>query len=269
MPDLQDPLVVITDLDGSLLDHHTYSWQPAALWLDKLIAAQVPVILCSSKTTAEIVPLQASMGLQGLPFIAENGALVQLTSPLFTDASPIKIRGYDYDTIRTIIQRLRDVKGFRFLGFGDVDEKVIGEWTGLAPQQAMLAQQREASEAFIWRDSDVRLAEFTSLLATEGLSVTQGGRFYHVMSANSSKGAAVRQLLQHFHQQDGRSWRSLGLGDGPNDISMLNEVDYAVIIKGYSNSPMALDPRQQQIYRTTAYGPEGWSEGMDHFITPT
>jgi len=269
MPDLQDPLVVITDLDGSLLDHHTYSWQPAARWLDTLIAARVPVVICSSKTTAEIVLLQSRMGLQGLPFIAENGALVQFTAPGLTDTPPTKIMGHDYAAIRVVMQRLRDARGFAFLGFGDVDEKVIGEWTGLAPQQAMLARQRQASEAFIWHDSDARLVEFTSLLAKEGLGVTQGGRFYHVMSAASNKGTAVRQLLQRFHQHDGRSWRSLGLGDGPNDISMLNEVDYAVIIKGYSNSPMVLDPRQQQIYRTTAYGPEGWSEGMDYFITPT
>ncbi|MDU6441647.1 MAG: mannosyl-3-phosphoglycerate phosphatase-related protein, partial [Pantoea sp.] len=30
MPSLQQPLLVITDLDGSLLDHHTYRWDAAA-----------------------------------------------------------------------------------------------------------------------------------------------------------------------------------------------------------------------------------------------
>ncbi len=271
MPNLQDPIVVITDLDGSLLDHHTYSWLPAAQWLDKLKAARVPVVFCSSKTTAEIVPLQNSLGLQGSPFIAENGAVLQFTAPTTraSDTQPAKFIERDYAAICANMRRLRELEGFKFFGFDDVDEKVIEEWTGLAPQNAILAQQREASEAFIWRDTDARLAEFTALLAKEGLGVTQGGRFYHVMSAASSKGTAVKRLLQWLRQRDGRPWRSLGLGDGPNDVSMLNEVDYAVIIKGYSNNPIELAPRQQQIYRTTAYGPEGWSEGLDHFFTAT
>src|SRR5476649_864840 len=268
MPTLQDPLVIITDLDGSLLDHHTYSWLPASRWLDKLIAARLPVVFCTSKTAAEIIPLQESMGLQGSPFIAENGAVVQFSALSVSDPQPAKIMSGDYSAILSIMRELRELNGFKFFGFNDVDEQVIGEWTGLSAQDARLAQRREASEAFIWRDSEPRLIEFTALLAKEGLGVTQGGRFYHVMSALSNKGAAVQQLLQWLQQRDGRPWRSLGLGDGPNDISMLNQVDYAVIIKGYSNNPMALNPRQQQVYRTTSYGPNGWVEGLDYFITP-
>ncbi|WP_410015428.1 mannosyl-3-phosphoglycerate phosphatase-related protein [Sodalis sp. C49] len=262
MPSLTDPLVVITDLDGSLLDHHTYSWQPAAPWLDRLKAHHIPVVFCSSKTTAEIVPLQESMGLSGTPFIAENGALLQLDGELSG-----RIMGQDYAAVRAAMERLRQEYGFKFFGFGDVDEKLVGEWTGLSAQDALLAQRRQASEAFIWRESDERLRDFTDLLAKEGLAVTQGGRFYHVMSQGSSKGAAVRRLLQHYRQQDGRPWQSIGLGDGPNDISLLDAVDYAVIIRGYTKTPVTVSPQQRYVYRTNAYGPEGWCEGMDYFIT--
>lgn len=268
MPSIQDPLVIITDLDGSLLDHHTYGWQPAERWLATLKAHDVPVVFCSSKTAAEIVPLQIGMGLQGSPFIAENGALWQFYHHRqANDPQPAMVMGHDYASIRAIMQRLRESYGFKFFGFGDVDHQVISEWTGLTPQNALLAQQRQASETFIWREGDQRLAEFTALLAQDNLGVTQGGRFYHVMSTHISKGAALRQLLARFQQQDGRRRQSLGLGDGPNDISMLNAVDYAVIVQGYSNTPVELDARQRQVYRTQAYGPEGWSEGMDHFIT--
>ncbi|HEY0209393.1 mannosyl-3-phosphoglycerate phosphatase-related protein [Acerihabitans sp.] len=262
MPSLTDPLVVITDLDGSLLDHHTYSWQPAAPWLDTLRDHHIPVVFCTSKTTAEIVPLQNSMGLAGAPFIAENGALLQLDGEITR-----KIMGQDYAAIRAVMVRLREEKGFKFFGFGDVDEKLVGEWTGLSAQDALLAQRREASEAFIWRESDERLREFAACLAGDSLAVVQGGRFYHVMSQGSSKGAAVGRLLQHYRQQDGRPWQSIGLGDGPNDISLLEAVDYAVIIRGYSKTPVSVSPQQRYVYRTSAYGPEGWCEGLDHFIT--
>lgn len=46
-------------------------------WLDKLQDYQVPVILCSSKGAAEMLDIQQDLGLEGLPFIAENGAVIQ------------------------------------------------------------------------------------------------------------------------------------------------------------------------------------------------
>lgn len=55
---IQQPLLVFSDLDGTLLDSHSYDWQPAAPWLSRLREANVPVILCSSKTSAEMLYLQ-------------------------------------------------------------------------------------------------------------------------------------------------------------------------------------------------------------------
>ncbi|XBS68399.1 mannosyl-3-phosphoglycerate phosphatase-related protein [Acerihabitans sp. KWT182] len=268
MPSLQDPLLVITDLDGSLLDHHTYSWQPAAHWLEKLKSHHIPVALCSSKTANEIRALQISMGLEGAPFIAENGALLHAGALGQSSDEPLtKILGQDYSAIREVLLTLRDLRGFKFFGFGDADETVVSEWTGLSPHDALSARQRQASEALIWRDSDERMEEFRQELEQRSLTLIQGGRFYHVISKGSDKGAAVRWLLDLYRQNDGRPWQSLGLGDGPNDISMLEAVDYAVIIRGYSKTPVELASRQHHVYRTTAYGPEGWSEGMKHFIT--
>ena len=63
MPSLQNPLLIFTDLDGTLLDIHTYDWQPAAAWLERLQDKQVPVILCSSKTAAEMLDIQQELGL--------------------------------------------------------------------------------------------------------------------------------------------------------------------------------------------------------------
>ncbi|HHU7986588.1 TPA: HAD-IIB family hydrolase, partial [Escherichia coli] len=52
---IQQPLLVFSDLDGTLLDSHSYDWQPAAPWLSRLHEANIPVILCSSKTSAEML----------------------------------------------------------------------------------------------------------------------------------------------------------------------------------------------------------------------
>ncbi len=269
MPHINDPLLIVTDLDGSLLDHHTYSWQPAADWLALLRQNTIPVVICSSKTAAEIQVLQKSLALEGLPFIAENGAVLHLDVQPHSDSPTLssQVLGKDYSTIRQAMEQLRSLKGYKFFGFGDVSEKEIIEWTGLSASDALLAKQREASEAFIWRDTDERLAKFTTDLALDDLTITQGGRFYHVMSAGSGKGPAIKWLLDKYRQLDGREWKTIGLGDGPNDVSMLEAVDYAVIIRGYSNIPVELSPLQHYVYRTQSYGPEGWSEGLSHFIT--
>lgn len=54
-----------SDLDGTLLDSHSYDWQPAAPSLSRLREANVPVILCSSKTSAEMLYLQKRWGYKG------------------------------------------------------------------------------------------------------------------------------------------------------------------------------------------------------------
>jgi len=54
-------LLVFTDLDGTLLTHEGYSWQPAAPALERLRQLDIPLILNSSKTAAEIAALREEL----------------------------------------------------------------------------------------------------------------------------------------------------------------------------------------------------------------
>lgn len=67
------PLLVFTDLDGTLLDHESYDWSPARQALNRLAALGALVVPATSKTRAEVAPLMAALGLTG-PAIVENGA---------------------------------------------------------------------------------------------------------------------------------------------------------------------------------------------------
>jgi mannosyl-3-phosphoglycerate phosphatase len=67
-------LIVFSDLDGTLLDHATYSWQAAVPALEALKERGIPLILASSKTSAEIAELRAETGFADCPAIVENGA---------------------------------------------------------------------------------------------------------------------------------------------------------------------------------------------------
>jgi mannosyl-3-phosphoglycerate phosphatase len=59
---MNDGRVVVTDVDGCLLDE-TYRWEPARPALDALKKRGIPLVLCSSKTRAEMEPLHADLGL--------------------------------------------------------------------------------------------------------------------------------------------------------------------------------------------------------------
>ncbi|WP_428943396.1 mannosyl-3-phosphoglycerate phosphatase-related protein [Pantoea sp. FN060301] len=264
---LQDSLMIVTDLDGSLLDHHTYSWQPAQVWLDRLNEADVPLVFCTSKTAAEILPLQRALGIAGAPFIGENGALV--SGGDLSEVPATRVPGAkDYTAICQTLLQLREQYGFKFTGFNDVTEKEVAEWTGLTPADAGLAMQREASESIIWRDTPENFDRFQQALSDEKLALIQGGRFWTVTSEGNDKGTALKWLLKHIPTRTGQPPVTVGLGDGPNDAVMLDNVDYAVIIKGYSKTPVSLSRNDNQnIYSTSLFGPEGWSEGLAHFVS--
>ncbi|MCT4714450.1 mannosyl-3-phosphoglycerate phosphatase-related protein [Enterobacteriaceae bacterium H18W14] len=268
MPYLHDSLLIISDLDGTLLDHNTYRWEAASGWLGVFKQRHIPLVLCSSKSAAEIMEWQKELGIPGQPFIAENGAVVQLDERWSSsDYFPRRIAGIRHDELMNWLNDLRSQYGFKFTCFADVDENTLSGWTGLTHKQATLARFREASESFIWRDTPEMFNAFAERIADLGLMLVQGGRFWHIMHAQSDKGQALRWLYEQYRQNDGKTYITIGLGDGPNDAQLLDNVDYAVVVKGYSRKPVILrNDNPERVYHSLSYGPEGWKEGLDHFI---
>ncbi|RPH19738.1 mannosyl-3-phosphoglycerate phosphatase-related protein [Buttiauxella warmboldiae] len=269
MPALQDPLLIISDLDGTLLEHHSYRWEAASPWISMLRQHEIPLVLCSAKSAAEIVDWQNEFSLTGLPFIAENGAVIALDAR-WSDSSdyPRLLTGIRHEALFSLLTKLRQKFGFKFTCFADVDENTLCELTGLTRKQASLAKLNEASETLIWRDSDAMLGAFNDQLATLGLTLLQGGRFWHVSDIQAGKDKALRWLVEQYRQREGKRRITIGLGDSPSDALLLDSVDYAVIVKGYSRQAITLQKdNPQRVYRSQHYGPEGWKEGLEHFIT--
>ncbi|AIR67936.1 mannosyl-3-phosphoglycerate phosphatase-related protein [Dickeya fangzhongdai] len=269
MPELTKNWVIFTDLDGSLLDHDTYRWDEALPWLRRLRSHHVPVVITTSKTAAEIMSIQQELELHDMPAIAENGAHVLLPASwqtrLQTSRPPTS---RTYPDICRQLQALREQYGFLFRSFSDMDDAAVAAATGLTLSQAALARQRTASEPVLWQGDAASLEMFRAYLAQKHLSLTEGGRFFHVVHEGTSKGAAVNWLKQHLESIAHSSPITLGLGDGPNDISLLEATDYAVIIKGPVSDKVTLSPDFcGQSYRTQAAGPAGWNEGLTYFIS--
>jgi len=134
--------------------------------------------------------------------------------------------------------------------------------TGLSLEVAIQAKHRLASEALVWLDRAELLDHFKATLAERGLRLVKGGRFYFVISERADKGGAVTWINFNYQAQDkSRPLKTVGIGDGPNDLDLLNQVDLPVVVAPPRGSRLAFD-KPGTIF-TEKSGPEGWAEGVE------
>lgn len=263
--------LIFTDLDGSLLDHHTYSFAPAANYLERLEAQSIPVIPITSKTRAEVLSFRETINNQH-PFIIENGAAICIPKGYFDQCPEQAAKFEDYWIISNTEPRSQwdDIlntvgKPFanEYQSFSSIcaDQGIEGlaQLTGLTMEQASLAQQRQYSEAINWLGSDSRKADFMQQLTDAGAHLLQGGRFLS-MGGNTDKGRALLQLQALYQAQYGQC-QSIAIGDSNNDISMLEAADSALVIRS-TNHDMPQLTRTKNLYQSNATGPNGWIEGI-------
>ncbi|MHB8766809.1 MAG: HAD-IIB family hydrolase [Deferrisomatales bacterium] len=262
------PGIVFTDLDGTLLDHDTYDALAAAPALQALGRRGVPVVLCSSKTRAEILAIQGRLGLSG-PFIPENGGAVLLAGggpleALFPErwaGLPAAVFGTPYSELRSALAGLREEVGGGPRGFGDATDAEVARWTGLAEADAHLARQRDFDEPFLWDPEPAAevVAAARAWLARRGLGLTRGGRFWHLLGRND-KGRAVGWLLDALASRCGVAPPSLALGDSENDLPMLRRADERVLVERPGGGHLV--PRPAALQAVEGVGPVGWARAV-------
>jgi len=266
-------ILIYTDLDGTLLDHHSYSHAPADALLAQLERDGIPVIPCTSKTRAELLPLREELHNRH-PFIVENGAAVIVPRNYF-ERRPAGLEAAGDFLIKRFVeprshwlQLIGDVaEAFRgqFRGFSAMDEHSIVALTGLDAAAAARAAQREFGEPIHWTgDADQRQA-FISAIESAGAQVLQGGRFMHV-SGKCDKGSALRWLNHAYAEADGEPPVSIAVGDSHNDIAMLEAAEHALIVRSPAHPPPELS-RNDKLTISEAFGPQGWDEGVRRILT--
>ncbi len=249
--------VVFTDLDGTLLDHSTYSYEAAEPALEQLRQNAIPVILNSSKTRPEMEALRYSLENED-PFIVENGAAVIVPKHTFETAEDAVITfAQPREVLLEVLWGLRH-EGFRFKSFNDFTVAELARETGLTNVKAEMAKQRIATEPLLWLGSNDTLAEFKARLSEFELQLIKGGRFYHVMG-QYDKADAMNHLMALYRQHTpDQPFVSVALGDSPNDQKMLAAADFAVIIKGVNSNQVKVP--HSNVIKSTHPGPEGWNE---------
>jgi mannosyl-3-phosphoglycerate phosphatase len=264
------PLVIVTDLDGTLLDHNTYAAGPAMRALDRAKRMGLPVVLCSSKTRAEIEAIRRRLGIAD-PFIPENGGAVVAPEDYFAPPPPGSVvaqgrvtlpLGRPYEEVVAVLRDAAAAERVKVIGFSDMTVSEVAGDCGLPLLDAQLAKLRQYDEPFrlIGADETAR-SRFLRFLRRRGVRVVSGGRYDHAMG-DIDKGKAVGVLRTLFAGRGDRVVM-IGLGDGLNDLSMLLAVDRPVIVRNdQSGATARLARKVATALVTQASGPEGWAEAI-------
>ncbi|MEW8500722.1 MAG: HAD-IIB family hydrolase [Candidatus Thiodiazotropha taylori] len=248
-----DGWLVFTDLDGTLLDHHSYDFSPALPALRLLKENQIPVIPISSKTHAELNVHKAQLELDG-PMVAENGAVI-----IYPNEEP-QVAPPGYLMMRDFLVDCRSNPDFDFIGFGDMSDEQVMQETGLNRESAQLAQQRLASEPLLWHGDQESLKRFQRKAQSAGMRLLQGGRFLHLLS-DTDKGQAITHIVNHLRSRGKQINRTIALGDSDNDRAMLLAATTPIIVRKHDGSHMTL-PERPDTKVTDEPGPSGWNQAL-------
>ena len=129
--------IIFTDLDGTLLDHNTYSFAKAKPALSLVKKRKIPLVICTSKTRLEIELWRKKLK-NSHPFISEDGGAIFIPKKYFNfkfdyDRKLSKYYvielGLPYKKLRAELNKLK--KKYDLYGFGDLSAKKLMKETKL------------------------------------------------------------------------------------------------------------------------------------------
>src|SRR4030042_6464368 len=178
-------LIIFTDLDGTLLDRDTYSFSPAEPALRLTRMKNIPLVLTSSKTRAEIGIYRKKLE-NDHPFISENGGAVFIPKYYFSFKFPYdkELDGYFALELGTfhlqIIEALESIKketGIPIRGFSDLTENELTSLCGLNPKEVAFAKKREYDEPFVIEGGEREIDIVEEKIKEKGINYAWGGKF--------------------------------------------------------------------------------------------
>ncbi len=255
-------IIIFTDLDGTLLHPRTYSFDEARSALELIRRRDIPLVLCSSKTRAEVEVYRRRLA-NDHPFISENGGGVFIPEGYFPSAVDGKIQagyrlicfGSPYQELRNTLTDLRERLSIKVRGFGDMSAQEIAFISGLSESEAALAKMRDFDEPFIFEGSGAQADVFLQAIEARGYRWTRGA-FYHITGENDKGRAAT--FLNDLYEKKYGPILTIGIGDSLNDLPLLRAVDLPVLVQK-ENGTYEEGITLPNLKRADGIGPGGWN----------
>ncbi len=248
---------VFTDLDGTLLDLHDFSFEPAAGMVARLRAEGIPLIIVTSKTMAEVAPLADELQLHGPVIVESGGAIAMRADDRLWAYIPLGVPAAE---IRKRVPRIEQKAEAKLVLYSSMSLEDAELVSGLSGDMLKRSMQREFDEPFLLAEGLIQRVEAAA--EEEGLIVRQGGRFHHLCGP-SGKGDAVRRVLSSLDEKP----IVIALGDAPMDAEFLTLADIPIVMRGSDGLPnealLALVPHASI---SPEKGPAGWSRALEELL---
>ncbi len=251
---------IVTDVDGTLMDH-SYDLTPAKETILRLKELKIPVILCTSKTASEVKVIQKDLGLND-PYIVENGAAIYSNSNI--EESWEIILGESYQKLEYILKKLSCDINFQLIPLNELSDTEANSLTGLSGDSLNLMRDRHWSMPFL-NPPDHLEEDLKQFCKKYEVVIFRGNRMSHLLSKNSSKGEAIKKLKEFSKNS---KVKIIGLGDSPNDLPLLQEADYRIVISGINGPNKKLLEDLNDLNYVTSKEPHGvgWQKEVKNVL---
>ena len=252
---------IVSDVDGTLMDHF-YDLTPAKetiTWLQRL---GIPVILCTSKTKSEVRIIRDDLNLKD-PYIVENGGAIYGE---YSDGKEWEIiLGKSYKILEEILNNLSKNINFKLRPLNTLSDDEATNLTGLQGDSLNLMRDRHWSMPFL-NPPDTFDEDLKRLCEIYDVDIFRGNRMSHLLSKNSNKGLAIKTLL---NKDKNLNVQIIGLGDSPNDLPLLMNSNYKIIISGIKGPNQLLLNQLKGNEFCISKKPHGygWKEEVYKFVT--
>ena len=252
---------IVSDVDGTLMDHF-YDLTPAKetiTWLQRL---GIPVILCTSKTKSEVKIIRDDLNLKD-PYIVENGGAIYGE---YSDGKEWEIiLGKSYNILEQILNNLSKNINFKLRPLNTLSDDEATNLTGLQGDSLNLMRDRHWSMPFL-NPPDTFDEDLKRLCEIYDVDIFRGNRMSHLLSKNSNKGIAIKTLLNKNKNLD---VQIIGLGDSPNDLPLLMNSNYKIIISGIKgpNQLLLNQLKGNEVCISKKPHGYGWKEEVYKFVT--
>jgi mannosyl-3-phosphoglycerate phosphatase len=262
------PRLVVSGVDGCLLDPLTRDYDPARPAIAQLARLRVPLVLCSTRARAEVAFVARVLGLDA-PLVAENGALLLVPEAHLRDGVPGGERDGDWhvlrlgprrETLRRTLEDLAAETGVRVRLLSDLTSDERRQRGGLASLLGPTPAAREHTEPFLL-EGEADAAALARAAEARGLRLTRGPSLWH-LCGGADKGLALRTLVA-LYEREGRRPEVIGLGSWPVDLPMLRAVGRPIVVPGPGGRiEAALAEGLPGAERAWQGGPRGWNDAV-------
>jgi mannosyl-3-phosphoglycerate phosphatase family protein len=267
-------IVVVTDIEGSLLEPGTRSRPEERAALELLAARGIPLVINSSRTRAEIERLRQSLQLR-TPFLSENGSALFLPHGVL-GFTPERARptvggfvlefGKRYHDVVDVLRTTCRELSIEIVCFAELSIEAVAQELGVKIVEAQLAKLREYTELFRIADEreSVRSRLFKAL-RRRGLRCCRLGS-HHLVTATCDRAESLQALKTIWKQAWGEPF-VIGFGDSEDDVAWLKHADVAVLVQsprtGGSARVLAKLPTA---HVTKRFSRQGWSDAIFEFV---